>query len=99
MAENRKPGGQPGNQNGVKGRMWRNAIKAALEKRSESRADAQQALNDIAEQLINLASTGDMAALKELGDRIDGKAQSSIELSGDVDNPLCIIVRGDDAKL
>lgn len=43
------------------------------------------ALRQIAERLIEQAEAGDMAALKELGDRVDGKAAQAMILNGDED--------------
>ena len=48
----------------------------ALEKRS--RLEQKEALDDIAEALIAKAAEGDMGALKELGDRLDGKPSQAI---------------------
>jgi len=46
------------------------------------------ALNDIAERLIAMARDGDLAAIKELGDRLDGKPAQSHELSGPDGGPI-----------
>lgn len=100
MTEEVNKGGAPkGNQNAAKGRVWRDAINRALKLRDESRADGKKALDEIAEQLITLAAAGDMAALKELGDRLEGKAAQQLQLTDLDDKPLCIIVRGDDVNL
>lgn len=88
-----------GNKNAEHGGMWRNAIKRALAKRDESRADGKKALDELAEQLLLACDRGEISALQVLGDRLDGKAPQSLQLQGDADNPLCIIVRGDDANL
>lgn len=69
-------GGQPGNQNATKGARWSDAINRALEKRS--RAAQINALDELAEQLLLKCDEGDISALKELGDRLDGKAHQSI---------------------
>ena len=42
----------------------------------------------IAEKLVELAMAGDMQAIKEFGDRVDGKAPQAVSLGGDPDNPL-----------
>lgn len=80
-------GGQPGNQNAARGRVWRDAINRALAKRS--RVDQVHALDALAEKLLAKCDEGDMQALKELGDRIEGKP--SQPLSGDEDNPVRVI--------
>jgi hypothetical protein len=75
-----------GNQNGVKGTRWRDAIDRALSMRS--RRDGIEALDALAEKLLALADQGDLGALKELGDRIDGKALQSIDMTARVHAPV-----------
>lgn len=65
-----------GNQNGVKAKRWSQAIDRALEARSKR--DGIVALDALAEKLLKLADEGDLGALKELGDRIEGKASQQI---------------------
>ena len=78
-------GGQPGNKNAAGKQVWRDAIRKAL-------AKDKQALERVATKLIEEAQNGDMAAIKELGDRLDGKPKQSIE--GDVKGELTVeIVR------
>mgnify|MGYP001576148539 CR=1 FL=1 len=48
-------------------------------------------IHNVAEALFRKAEDGDISAIKELGDRIDGKAEQTI--SGDSDAPINIIVR------
>lgn len=69
-----------GNQNAAKGNRWSTAIDAALANRS--RKDQVDALEKLADKLIELGLAGDLSALKELGDRIDGKVAASLALSG-----------------
>ena len=66
-----------GNTNGAKGKNWRDAIRLALARRSDG--DYRRGLAKIAERLVEAAENGDMAALKEIGDREDGKPQQSID--------------------
>jgi len=74
-------GGAPiGNQNGAKGRRWAGAI--------ADRIEAMQAMEKLAAVLIDKALEGDMQALKEIGDRMDGKAKQQTELTGADDQPL-----------
>lgn len=62
-----------GNQNARKQRIWHAAIMRALETREQSRLDGKKELDALAEKLLDLVATGDLPALKELGDRLDGK--------------------------
>jgi hypothetical protein len=77
-----------GNQYAAKSRVWTEAINRALEARS--RRDQVVALEQLAEVLLTKAEQGDMAALKELGDRIEGKSTQAVELTGAEGGPLMI---------
>ena len=48
-------------------------------------------LHKVAEALFRKAEDGDVACIRELGDRIDGRAEQTI--SGDSDQPINIIVK------
>lgn len=65
-----------GNQNAVKAKRWSAAIDAALAKRCKG--DGIRALEELAEKLLQQAEAGDITALKELGDRIEGKPAQAI---------------------
>lgn len=81
-------GAPEGNTNAAKGTRWRHAIDTALANRCKS--DGQKALVAIAEAMLEKAAAGDMTAIKELGDRIDGKVAQTNILAGDKDNPVAI---------
>lgn len=74
-----------GNQYAAKAKKWHAAIQRALEKRG---VGGVEALDALAEKLLAKAEEGDMAALKELGDRLDGKPAQSVVVAGDSDQPL-----------
>lgn len=75
-----------GNKNGAKEKPWLAALNRALAKRSlESQKDALDAL---AEKLLDQCSDGSLTALQELGNRLDGKPAQSLTVGGDGDNPL-----------
>jgi hypothetical protein len=69
-----------GNQNAAKGKIWHHAIMRALRKRSKS--DQIEALDELAEKLLELVEAGDLGALKEFGDRLDGKPAQAITGDG-----------------
>lgn len=76
-------GGQEGNTNSCKNnRLWADTIRRAVVQSDPDR------LRRLAEALLTKAEEGDMAALKELGDRLDGKAAQSVTVAGDEDKPL-----------
>lgn len=84
------PVGAPeGNQNAVKeNRWWANTLKRAL---AQQNGDV---IRDLAEKLIEKAREGDVAALREIGDRVDGKPKQETELSGDLKVGLASIISG-----
>lgn len=90
MAAGRGRGGQPGNTNAVSKRPWACAIERALEKRSLTKK--REALDDLAEKLLKQCDKGDVSALKELADRMDGKSVQFV--SAEVDTTVTVeIVR------
>jgi hypothetical protein len=86
----RKVGGQPGNTNSSKNnRIWANTIRKLAIQEDYKRIHA------IAEKLFEKAQEGDLGAMKEVGDRLDGKAIATTELTGldGSDLPLSIGLR------
>ena len=80
MAES---GAQPGNNNAGKNKpFWRALDKAIIQE------DGKR-LRAAAEKLLDLAAQGEQWAVKELADRMDGKAAQVI--AGDAENPLTLI--------
>lgn len=59
--------------------LWADAIRRAIKRREEK---DPLALERMAEVLLNKVVEGDMAAIKELGDRIDGKAAIQVTHEG-----------------
>ena len=70
-----------GNQNSVKSKRWQLAIDAALAKRCKG--DGVKALEALAEKLLEQAEAGDVSALKELGDRMEGKPAQQVIMTGE----------------
>jgi len=78
-------GGAPkGNTNARKARVWTQAINNAFKKRSQT--EAMEELQKVANKLIDMALDGDLGAIKEIGDRLEGKPAQVIQ--GDSENPL-----------
>lgn len=65
---------------------FRDALMLAI-KDAENKADSQRNLRRIAERLLDEAAAGNVKALKEVADRLDGKVPQAIE-GGDPDRPL-----------
>ena len=68
-------GGQPGNNNASKNKLFYERIRKAL-------SQDPQKLANIVDKLIEKAEEGDSWAVKEIMDRIDGKAIQATEISG-----------------
>lgn len=92
-------GAPVGNQNAAKAKVWRAAIMRALERRKPAN-ERIQAIDELADKLLDLVAAGDLPALKEFGDRMDGKPAQAI-IGGDEDDPPIalkeIVIRAIDA--
>lgn len=69
-------GAQAGNKNASHDKPWSDAIRRAL------LADDGKKLRTLAEKLVERAEGGDITALREIGDRIDGKPRQQMEVTG-----------------
>lgn len=79
-------GGAPkGNNNAGKGRRFASTLEARIEELG--------AMKEIVNALINKAIDGDMQAIKEIGDRLDGKPKQQIDVGGQEDNPLVTAIQ------
>lgn len=75
-----------GNKNSSKNnRVWGKLVKKLAIQEDHKR------LHRVAEALFKKAEDGDIASIRELGDRIDGRAEQTI--SGDSDAPITIVVK------
>lgn len=70
-------GGQPGNTNASKSKPFWHAIDRAIAQ------DDGKKLRKAADALLNAAASGEDWAIKELGDRLDGKPHQSIDATID----------------
>jgi len=78
-------GAPEGNQNSSKSnRLWAETIRRAVVQSDPER------LRSIAEKLLDMAASGDIQAMKELGDRLDGKPKQQTEVTGADGGPLQI---------
>lgn len=68
-------GAPVGNQNAAKSKEWKLAIRRALAHKFGS---YDKGLERLASKLVDKADEGDMNALKEIGDREDGKPAQAI---------------------
>lgn len=71
---------------------WREAIQRAVKRRLEGEGKPQ-ALDQLADKVVALGLDGDVQALKEIGDRLDGKAAQRVEHAGDDESPVVHEIR------
>ena len=76
-----KGGAPTGNSNATKTRSWAEAIDKALKQCKDGKP---QKLRALADKIIDMAMAGDMAAMREIGDRVDGKALAHVHVTGDL---------------
>ena len=76
-------GAPKGNRNAAKAKIWSAAIERALARRSS--VDGRIMLDALAEKLIALAEAGDLAALREIGDRLEGRPAQALALEGSLE--------------
>lgn len=68
-------------------KLWREALRKAVLKRVEK----AQRLDRIAEKVVSAAEDGKMDAVREIGDRLDGKPAQAIIGGNDGDPPVHVI--------
>jgi len=77
----------PNNPKGAKSdKLWRDAIQRAVKRRLDG-TDEPQALDRLADKLVAKGLEGDIPAIKEIGDRLDGKPAQSI-MTDDENGPI-----------
>lgn len=79
-------GAPVGNKYASQGKLWKAALLRALEKRAaDNGRHRNDELDELADKFIQACASGDLMALKELADRLDGKPATVIV--GDEDAP------------
>lgn len=79
-------GAPVGNKNATKNKLWADTLNRAL------LAEDGKKLRELAEKLIDRALEGDVTALKEIGDRVDGKPAQAI-IGDDSADPIRTVSR------
>lgn len=68
----------------VADKFWNEAVRLAVYRESEDDdGKKRKRLSIIADKLCKLAMDGDIAAIKEIGDRLDGKPAQAVVGSGE----------------
>ena len=72
-----------GNRFAAKDLEWRRQLKWALDEYESDAVQPGCALRDIARKVVGLALSGNIDAIHELGNRLDGKPAQAITIDGD----------------
>ena len=87
-----KTGGQPGNNNAGEGRAIRDAINyelAAIGRKIDGSDPAiKKGMRALVKPLVASAQEGNIAAFKEIADRVDGKPTQALEIGGELNIPM-----------
>lgn len=86
-------GAPQGNNNAVKGKAFAGALRRAL---YEAGTDRERLLT-IANSLVEKAESGDLGAIKEVADRLDGKVAQGVEHSGAGGGMIQVLLSAADA--
>jgi len=71
---------------------WRDAIRIAVNERDEGTKTKKLRL--LADKLVAAGLEGDMQAIKEIGDRLDGRPAQAVQHQGNEGGPVELIFRG-----
>lgn len=63
-------------------KIWADAVRRAVMRRLENVEGKPQKIERLADNLVDLGLTGDVSAIREIGDRLDGKPKAQTEISG-----------------
>ncbi len=67
----------------ISDKRWSDAIRlAAMREQDDGTGNVRKRLNILADKLLEIACEGDIAAIKEVGDRLEGKPRQAVEHSG-----------------
>ena len=70
-------------------KFWSEAVRLAVyRKEADDEGKMRKRINIIADKLCRAAIEGDMAAIREIGDRLDGKPKTQSEVSGPDGGPI-----------
>jgi len=88
MIERNKGGAKPGNTNAAKGKIFLAQLRVLIATDEMELPEKKRRLRKAAEQLLNQAAKGHEWAIKELANRLDGKATQGVELANPDGTPV-----------
>jgi hypothetical protein len=67
-------------------KWWSDAIRLAVNRDQDDEGKKRKRISIIADKLCKMAIDGDMQAIKEIGDRLEGRPRQAVEHSGAGEN-------------
>lgn len=91
-----KPGasGNPGGRH--KSKLWLEALNMALKAKGTDSTGTAKLLRDIADKVVDMAVEGDLGAITEIANRLDGKPVQAV--SGEDGMPIEMTIRWSQAE-
>ena len=69
-------------------KIWADAVKRAVNRRLDGEEGKPKKLERLADALVEAGLKGDISALKEIGDRLEGRAPQAVALTGEDGGPV-----------
>lgn len=69
-------------------KIWADAVRRAVMRRMEEAEGQPQKIERLADKVVDMGLDGDVSALKEIGDRLDGKPVAQSQISGPDGGPI-----------
>lgn len=69
-------------------KFWSDAVKRAVNRRLENEEGKPKKLERLADRLVEAGLAGEIAALKEIGDRLEGRAPQAVAVTGADGGPV-----------
>jgi hypothetical protein len=64
-------------------KIWADAVRRAVNRRLEGKEGNPKKLESLADKVVEAGLSGDMQAIREIGDRLDGKPHQAIDHSSE----------------
>jgi hypothetical protein len=74
-------------------KIWADAVRRAVLRRMENEEGKPQKIERLADKVVELALDGDTTAIKEIGDRLDGKPSQATEANVNLAGSLELVKR------
>lgn len=74
-------------------KIWADAVRRAVMRRLENEEGKPQKIERLADNLVALGMAGDVTAIKEIGDRLDGKPKQESDTNMNLAGSLELVKR------